>query len=343
MAQPLVVIPIMLFISLPLTVLYQWFFNLGTQVGLWPAVSKVTVKTLGVMASLGLATAVFQWFVLRGHLARSGKWFAATAIGIWLGSIAGVLLDLEGLIVTGRTPDWSHPVELLTVGLILGLTQWLLLRDQIEKAFWLVPIDLIAVLSFLPIQWAYFYTFLLVFLPGMITGIGLWFLLRYTAAKNPSIVQSIPLDRLSSSTKIQIGVGLTAILFGGFWLNARLMLDDVKAQGVYPTFEEAVTESARRGFEERGFKILRVQVDDYHGTPDIVDGKRQHLRWGCAVVYQEGISVGHLGPSFPTCAEYVHTRNGWARIDEDYGSFVGWVMELYNLEGLREFQAGDSG
>lgn len=335
---PLVIIPILRFVTLPLTVPYQWILNLGTLAGLWPAISTAALQTLGFMTGLGLSVAGAEWFMLRGYLPRPGRWFAATALGIWLGGIAGVLLDLEGLIVTGRTPDWRHPIELIVIGLILGLTQWLLLRDQIEKAFWFVPIDLIAVLSFLPIRWAYIYTFLLIFLPGIITGIGLWLLLRYSAAKKPLAAKTASIHKKRASTWLRIGVGLAVFFFGGLGVNATLLLEKAKVQGAYPTFEEAVNANSSRGWEEGGVKIIGITIDASYSSPAIVNGKQQHVRRGCANIQLDRIPAGYEEKFFPMCSYYVHTRDGWVMMGEDQASFVGWVMELYNLEGLHEFR-----
>ncbi len=339
---PLVILPVTLFASIMSTLPYQWILGLGMKLGLWPAVSAATLKTLGMMTSLALATAGAQWFMLRNLLPRPGRWFAATAIGLWLGGIAVVLLDLEGLVLNGRKPYWSHPFELLAVGLILGLSHWFFLRQQIKRAFWFLPIDLIAVISLFPIQIPIdnYIPFLLLFVPEIILGFGLWGLLRYTTAKKLLAAQTTFTRTKTTSTLRWLGFGLALFFFGGLWVNATVLLENAKARGAYPTLEEAVLTKARQAFEGEDAKILSLSVDESSLTPAILNGKRQHVRWGCANVVMDRIPTGHRWTSFPICTQYVHTREGWVLMGEGYSPFVGFVMELYNLEGVRQFQAG---
>jgi len=336
---PLVILPVTLFASLPFTLPYRWILDVGTKAGLWPAVSESTLQTLGVMTSLGLTIAGAQWFMLRRILPQPGRWFAATAIGIWLGGIAGVMLDLESLLVSGRTPVWNYPVELIVIGLILGQSHWLFLRHQIKRAFWFLFIDFIAAISLLPIRIPIDSTTLLIFVPGIITGFGLWFLLRYSASKEPQAMQLASSRRITSSAWLQIGVGLAVFFLVGLWVNAAVLLENAKARGTYPTLEEAITQLASQGWENSGAKLLRIS--DVETDPAIVKGVRQHVRWGCATVTMDKIPAGHRWTSFPICTQYVHTRDGWVLMGEGISPFVGFVMELYNLEGVREFRAGN--
>lgn len=149
------------------------------------------------------------------------------------------------------------------------------------------------------------------------------------------------LNKFSTSTKFWIGTGLAVLIFSGLWLNARILLDQAKAGGTYAAFEEAVIAHAMR-FEAQGVQIRSVEIDNSNGTPAVMDGKRQHLRWGCSIIQQEDNPANDFGASFPTCAPFIHTRDGWAMIDDDYARFVAGMMELYNLEGLRDFRAGNS-
>lgn len=341
MLLPLAILPLTVFFTMPATVPYRWILNLGTAIGLWPAVSQATLTTLGLMTSLGLAVAGTQWLLLREHLPGSGRWFVATAAGFWLGGIAGVLLDLEGLVVAGAKPDWSHPFELLAIGLILGLAQWPLLHRQIAKAYWLLPLDGIAAISLLPIRIPVDYSFLLIFLPGMITGIGIWLLLRYSAAKEPLPAQATTIPRVTSNLWRRAAIGLAAagaLFLGGLWVNATILLENAKAEGAFPTLEEAIISINSRGWEEQGIKMISVNV--INTSPAVVNGKQQHARWGCAEIRLDRIPPGHRQSLIQYCTQYIHTRDGWVRMGESIGSFVARVMELYNLEGLREFQAG---
>jgi hypothetical protein len=131
---------------------------------------------------------------------------------------------------------------------------------------------------------------------------------------------------------------VAAVFFAGVWINASAMLLNAKAGGAYPTLEEAITQHASQGWEEQGAKILGISVDGV--GPAVVNGVRQHVRWGCANIQLDRIPARHRRSAFPICTQYVHTRDGWVLMGEGLSPVVGWAMELFNLEGLREFRAG---
>jgi hypothetical protein len=118
------------------------------------------------------------------------------------------------------------------------------------------------------------------------------------------------------------------------------MLLNAKADGAYPTLEEAVIQHVRQGWEESSASVL--SVSNVETSREVVDGVRQHVRWGCARIQLDRIPARHRGSAFPICTQYVHTRDGWVLMGEGFAPFVGWAMELFNLEGLREFQAANS-
>lgn len=81
---------------------------------------------------VSLLTGAFQSALLRRYLPRMSGWVLATAGG-WL---LGILLVLM--------PDWLHwrngyqdlDQALLSLGLAIGITQWLLLRRRLSHAGW---------------------------------------------------------------------------------------------------------------------------------------------------------------------------------------------------------------
>ena len=83
---------------------------------------------------VSLLTGAFQSALLRRYLPRMSGWVLATAGG-WL---LGILLVLM--------PDWLHwrngyqdlDQALLSLGLAIGITQWLLLRRRLSHAGWWV-------------------------------------------------------------------------------------------------------------------------------------------------------------------------------------------------------------
>ena len=81
---------------------------------------------------VSLLTGAFQSALLRRYLSRMSGWVLATAGG-WL---LGILLVLM--------PDWLHlrngysdlNLAFLSLGLAIGITQWLLLRRRLSHAGW---------------------------------------------------------------------------------------------------------------------------------------------------------------------------------------------------------------
>ncbi len=87
---------------------------------------------------LGLALGIAQWLVLRKHLKRIGGWLLATTVGYALPFI--VVFPL-GFPVT--EPIWLAGVlMLLWFGVLLGVLQWLVLRNRLEHAGWWIPISI---------------------------------------------------------------------------------------------------------------------------------------------------------------------------------------------------------
>ena len=339
----LLVLPLALFASYPLSLPFMAIINLGTRLNLWPAPSETAWLTLGFTTSLGLLAAWVQWRLLRRYLPGAGRWFAATALGLGLsGIIVAVFQVADILSMEARFARFA--LVFLAIGLVLGLLQWLFLRRSLRHAAWLIPVDLLAAASLLPIRMPIDWTFLLVLLPGMISGAGIWILLQREAAIHPQVAQTPPVRQAIPWSlrlgRVAIVLAVVAIIFfGGAWINASAMLLNAKANGAFPTLEETITQHASQGWEEQGAKILSISVEDI--SPAVVNGVRQHVRWGCANIQLDRIPARHRHSAFPICTQYVHTRDGWVLMGEGFSPFVGWAMELYNMEGLREFRVGN--
>jgi hypothetical protein len=89
---------------------------------------------------MGLVLGAAQWLVLRANLGGAGWWAAATGLG-WA---AGFPLGAE---TAGRLGLVGLPFGLLAglvTGAALGLLQWLVLRRQVTRAFWWVPVSVFA-------------------------------------------------------------------------------------------------------------------------------------------------------------------------------------------------------
>ena len=338
----LLVLPLTIFTTYAFSLPFMAVLNLGTRLNWWPALDSTTWLMLGFTTGLGIFTAWAQWRLLRRFLPGAGRWFAATALGLGLGGIiAAVFRVADVFAMEARFARYA--LVFLAIGLLLGLLQWLFLRRSLRHAAWLVPVNLLAAASLLPIRMPIDWTLSLVLLPGIISGAGIWILLQREVAVHPQVAhvqsarQVISLPRRLVRTGMILAI-VAAVFFAGVWINASAMLLNAKAGGAYPTLEEAITQHASQGWEEQGAKILGISVDGV--GPAVVNGVRQHVRWGCANIQLDRIPARHRRSAFPICTQYVHTRDGWVLMGEGLSPVVGWAMELFNLEGLREFRAG---
>ena len=338
----LVVLPLALFATYPFSLPYMWFLNLGVRWNLWPAVTETAWSVLGFTTGLGLLAGWAQWLLLRRYLPRAGRWFAATALGLGLGGIIVAVFRVADIF--GMEARFARfALVFLAIGLVLGLLQWFFLRRSLRHAAWLVPVNLLAAASLLPIRMPVDWTFSLVLLPGVISGLGIWMILQREAAGHPQVAQMSPARQAIPWPRRLVRIGITlvvrvALFFAGVWVNATAMLLNAKTSGAYPTLEEAITQHVSQGWEDSGANLL--SVSNVETSREVVDGVRQHVRWGCATVKMHRIPARHRGSSFPMCTQYIHTRDGWVLMGEGYSPFVGWAMELFNLEGLSDFRAG---
>lgn len=338
----LLVVPLAIFTTYAFSLPFMAVLNLGTRLNWWPALDSTAWLMLGFTTGLGIFTAWVQWLLLRRYLPGARRWFAATALGLGLGGIiAAVFRVADVFAMEARFARYA--LVFLAIGLLLGLLQWLFLRRSLRHAAWLVPVNLLAAASLLPIRMPIDWTLSLVLLPGIISGAGIWILLQREAAVHPQAAQTPPAHEAIPWPRRLIRVGVTlaivaAVFFAGVWINVSAMLLNAKAGGAYPTLEEAITQHASQGWEDSGASVL--SVSNVETSREVVDGVRQHVRWGCARIQLDRIPARHRGSAFPICTQYVHTRDGWVLMGEGLAPFAGWAMEIFNLEGLREFRAG---
>jgi hypothetical protein len=114
----------------------------------------------------GLAIGILQAFVLQHRLRNAWWWAVATTFGWMAGSAVGLLsLPLQFSLLPG-----------FTLGALLGLSQWLVLRRQVYWSGWWIALSLVG------------WTTGLVYLPGLLltgaiagllTGVTLALLLRF--------------------------------------------------------------------------------------------------------------------------------------------------------------------
>ena len=338
----LLVVPLAIFTTYAFSLPFMAVLNLGTRLNLWPALDSTAWLMLGFTTGLGIFTAWAQWLLLRRFLPGARRWFAATALGLGLGGIIAAVFGAAHIL--GMEDSFARfALVFLAIGLLLGLLQWFFLRRSLRHAAWLVPVNLLAAASLLPIRMPVDWTFSLVLLPGVISGLGIWMILQREAAGHPQVAQMSPARQAIPWPRRLVRIGITlvvlvALFFAGVWVNATAMLLNAKTSGAYPTLEEAITQHVSQGWEDSGANLL--SVSNVETSREVVDGVRQHVRWGCATVKMDRIPARHRGSSFPMCTQYIHTRDGWVLMGEGYSPFVGWAMELFNLEGLSDFRAG---
>lgn len=91
---------------------------------------------------LGVGVAVLQALVLRRHLPRAAWWILATGVAAVLGGIAvlAALADVPYLTRGIEVPSIAFIVSsVLASGLLVGASQWLILRRHVARAAWWVP------------------------------------------------------------------------------------------------------------------------------------------------------------------------------------------------------------
>jgi len=131
-----------------------WGWFLGES--LFPGIAR---------AAVGIAVGIFQWLVLYRRVNKAWRWILASGMG-WL---AGWLIELVML-----------PAELdflsgILIGGGIGSAQWLILRLEVDWAFWWIPISILAWVTGLTILPGIFLTGMMV---GVLTGVALELLLR---------------------------------------------------------------------------------------------------------------------------------------------------------------------
>ena len=79
---------------------------------------------------MGAALGAGQGFIMMPYLDRSELWIGLTALGYAIGFIVPSLLKLDPLL------------RYVSIGLALGLLQWLILRQHVEASGWWIAVNL---------------------------------------------------------------------------------------------------------------------------------------------------------------------------------------------------------
>lgn len=321
-----------------------WIENWGASVGLWRETASYLPQQLGMITGLALELAAAQWIMLRKRLPRPGAWFAATFSAIWLFLMALFLLKLEVF--------WMVFASFLALGLLLGLAQWLVLRRFVPNAHWLIVVDVLAALSLvlLFIQEVDVAFFLLIplMVPGIISGLGVWLLLRRS---QPDALVSVKTDRTIAKARGlrrlgRIAVKLAIVVAGVFfflWVYAASHLAYAKTLGVYPTAEELIVARAYQQPALYGYEGVEVTgVENIKAGPNAVDGSQPFVWFGGCTINYDRVPEGRFSSRDLMGFNMIHVRDGWVQMDDIvFPWFLGRVMELYNLEGVRQFQPAE--
>jgi len=134
--------------------LENWIGTEGTNLRI---LEFATNGLLGLIE--GLFLGLFQWLALRRRIKGALAWIPATGLGLMLGLIAfwGIFVVLTGdQLPQGNPTDWAFELGLLrsaSIGLVLGIAQWFVLRRQFPGHGWWIPIVFLAVIGSWLIQW----------------------------------------------------------------------------------------------------------------------------------------------------------------------------------------------
>ena len=165
----------------------------------------------------------------------------------------------------------------------------------------------------------------------------MWLLLRTAAPIPPRAAASQAGPVLRIPRFIRTGLVLIAtvpLFFACSWAYTTSQLELAKNEGVYATPEEAIIARNSQGWG--GASVIKLE--DVRAEPNNPNGKQPHIWFGFAKVYLDKIPEGWDRMEYSSGSFYVHVRDGWVFMGEGaFPEFVGWVMELFNLEGARDW------
>jgi hypothetical protein len=115
----------------------------ASEVGMNPGTREAAIAIVTLTAVVAVIEAVIggiqgtlQWLVLRQRVSQAGWWVLAGAVGYatgWVLSPSKVLL---------RDPIWAMwLVDAAVTGAAIGAAQWLVLRRQVPRAGWWIPVN----------------------------------------------------------------------------------------------------------------------------------------------------------------------------------------------------------
>ncbi len=125
----------------------------------------------------GFGVGLFQWFVLQSRIRRPWRWVVATFIGWTLGYFITLFV----------LPPELAPLKGMVIGLMTGIAQWLILRQELHWAGWWIVFSTIGWITGLTLLPGILLTGTMA---GALTGLCLEVLIQYpkpkTMVANPS-------------------------------------------------------------------------------------------------------------------------------------------------------------
>ncbi len=328
-------IPLAGLLMAPVAALLLAVVNTFSTIG-WFAISSGEItQAIGALFGLAIATSVTQWWLLRPFLPGAQRWIPATMAG-WL--VGGLVIAAEVTLSNrlGLPTMLAFALGAVSIGAILGGAQMLYLRRIIHNAGWWLAINVLAFSSLLLVGRTItnvIELFVILSLPGLITGLGMRALIIRLAKQSGEAAvstqgrgRSLPLW----SWLAFAGLSLILLFFLGTWVYAQSHLALAKNEGIYNTPEEAVL--ARNSSSWGGAEVIRIE--NVHAGPNFHDGSLPHVWFGGADVYLDRIPDGGRWDHYAAGSYYLRVEEGWVHIPEGaLPEYIGWVMALYGLEG----------
>jgi hypothetical protein len=225
----------------------------------------------------------------------------------------------------------------LTLGFSTGIFQMLVLRRITPHAIWWVPLTVLAfaIITLSGDTIGSITELLLIMaLPGTITAAGLWLLLRQ-AAQQPNAIGQVAASEQNSWRRRPALLALLVISALAFfivapWAYAVGQIELAKSEGIYGSPEEAIIARHSQGWG--GARV--VSIENVHASTNRRDGSMEHVWFGGAEITLDRIPQGGRRSNYSTGSFYLHVRDGWVHMPEGaFPPLVGWLMEIYNLEG----------
>jgi hypothetical protein len=334
-------IPAALILMAPLAALILLFINWVVSTGSLSGFNDDLLFPAGFFISFSLTLAAAQWFMLRKILPSARSWFVATVGGLLLGGLLVItFITLSSNI--SLDPIWGMALILLLIGITVGVAQWLVFRQILANAYWIVAINVAAACSLLLAGRSFtslVELLIVLLLPGLITGLGLWILLRdIKPGRSHDVVEPPIRIKRRSLWKVWTGLGVVALVPAFFlciWLYTISQLALAKNEGIYATAEEAVI--AKNSQPWGGAEVVRLE--DVRASINRHDGSQPHVWFGGATVYLDRIPQGWDRTQYSAGSYFIRVKEGWVHVSEGaFPEFMGWVMEFYGLEGVNEWE-----